>query len=45
MRPAALDILMQDLRYAFRTLNRDRAFTLIAVLILARGEEESSASC
>src|SRR2546426_2591386 len=33
----ALDILMQDLRYAFRTLRRDRAFTLIAVVILALG--------
>src|SRR5213592_4693412 len=33
----ALDILMQDLRYAFRTLRRDRALTLIAVLILALG--------
>jgi len=33
----ALDILMQDLRYAFRTLRRDRAFTLLAVLILALG--------
>src|SRR5438094_5665168 len=33
----ALDILMQDLRYAFRTLRRDRAFTLIAVLILTLG--------
>ena len=32
-----LDVLMQDLRYAFRTLRRDRAFTLIAVLILGLG--------
>jgi predicted permease len=32
-----LNILMQDLRYAFRTLRRDRAFALIAVLILAVG--------
>jgi predicted permease len=33
----ALDIMIQDLRYAFRTLRRDRAFTLLAVLILALG--------
>lgn len=33
----ALDILMQDLRYTSRTLRRDRAFTLMAVLILALG--------
>ena len=33
----ALDILMQDLRYTFRTLRRDRSFTLIAVMILALG--------
>lgn len=32
-----LDVLRQDLRYAFRTLRRDRAFTLIAVLILGLG--------
>lgn len=33
----ALDVLMQDLRYTFRTLRRDRAFTLVAILILALG--------
>jgi len=33
----ALDILMQDVRYAFRTMGRDPAFTLIAVLILGLG--------
>jgi len=32
-----LDILHQDLRYAFRTLSRDRSFTLVAILILALG--------
>jgi len=33
----ALDTLKQDTRYAFRTLRRDRAFTVMAVLILALG--------
>jgi predicted permease len=33
----AIDVLMQDLRYALRTLRRDRAFTLVAVLILGLG--------
>ncbi|MDR3774408.1 MAG: ABC transporter permease [Terracidiphilus sp.] len=32
-----LDILLQDLRYTLRTLSRDRAFTLVAILILALG--------
>jgi predicted permease len=32
-----LDILMQDLTYAFRILTRDKSFTIIAVLILALG--------
>jgi predicted permease len=32
-----LDILHQDLRYTFRTLSRDRGFTLVAILILALG--------
>ena len=32
-----LEILSQDLRYTMRTLRRDRAFALIAILILALG--------
>ena len=32
-----LDVLMQDLTFTFRTLRRDRAFTIVAVLILALG--------
>jgi predicted permease len=32
-----LDVLIQDLRHTFRMLQRDRVFTLIAVLILALG--------
>jgi predicted permease len=33
----ALDSILQDLRYTFRTLRRDRGFALIAVLILGVG--------
>jgi predicted permease len=33
----AIDILTQDLRYAFRALRRDRGFAAVAVLILALG--------
>ena len=32
-----LDVLFQDLRYTFRTLRKDRAFTVIAIVILALG--------
>ncbi|MGA9672823.1 MAG: ABC transporter permease [Terracidiphilus sp.] len=32
-----LDILLQDLKYTFRTLGRDRSFTVVAILILALG--------
>jgi predicted permease len=32
-----LDVLGQDLRFTFRTLSRDRGFTIVAVLILALG--------
>ena len=34
---AWLDVLMQDLRFTFRTMRRDRGFTIIAVVILALG--------
>jgi predicted permease len=33
----SLDILLQDVKYSFRTLGRDRGFTFVAVLILALG--------
>jgi predicted permease len=32
-----MDVLVQDLRFTFRTLGRDRGFTAIAVLILGLG--------
>jgi predicted permease len=32
-----LDVLTQDLSFTFRTLRRDRGFTIVAVLILALG--------
>ena len=32
-----LDVLLQDVRFAFQTLRRDRVFTVIAVLILGLG--------
>ena len=32
-----LDSLLQDLRYTFRTLRRDAAFTTFAVLIIGLG--------
>jgi predicted permease len=32
-----LDVLMQDLRYALRTLRHDRVFTVVAILILGIG--------
>jgi predicted permease len=32
-----LEVLMQDIRFTFRTLGRDRGFTVIAVIILGLG--------
>ena len=37
MRLPWLDVMMQDLSFTFRTMRRDRAFTMVAVLILALG--------
>jgi predicted permease len=34
---SSIEILLQDLRYTFRTLRKDPAFTLIAILILTLG--------
>ncbi len=34
---SSIEILIQDLRYTFRTLRKDRTFTFIAILILALG--------
>lgn len=33
----ALEVLLQDLRYALRTLRRDRAFATVVILVLALG--------
>ena len=38
----ALDSVLQDLRYAFRTLKRDAAFTTFAILIVGFGIGASS---
>ena len=40
----ALDSVLQDLRYAFRTLKRDAAFTAFAILIVGFGIGASSTS-
>ena len=40
--PGALDSLLQDLRYTFRTLRRDAGFTTFAVLIVGLGIGASS---
>src|ERR1700752_221783 len=32
-----MDVLTQDLRFTFRTLRKDRAFTIVAILILGLG--------
>jgi predicted permease len=41
-RPRALDTLLQDLRYTFRTLRRDTGFAAFAILIIALGIGASS---
>jgi hypothetical protein len=40
--PRSLEILLQDLRYTFRTLQRDAAFAGLAVFIVAVGIAASS---
>ncbi len=40
--PPALDSLIQDLRYTFRTLQRDSGFTAVAILIVGLGTAASS---
>ena len=41
-RGSAMESLLQDLRYTFRTLRRDAAFTAFAILIIGLGIGASS---